>query len=358
MKKVEWVRLYYIYPRIFSRCPKTKSRVCLGGLPKIGLPQQLIEQMFLNICAFLNIFRRTIKPILIKAPIKLLFTDRVRSTTGRLCFDTCLSVCPQGREPQWGSSQAGVPLSSLGRGYPIIGWGVPAIQPGSGVPHHWTGGYPHSALDGGTPIQPYPHPALDGVPPSSLGQGYQVGVPPPIQAWDTSIQVGVSPIQGGMGYPPQGWGTPPSKGYPHRDGVSPQGWMGVPPVQVGVQVPPGTGQQMEHLICCGRYAACIHTGELPCFEILTLVKSLKISPWHSGFIRGSKILVATKMCQSRRSLLIAHWVHERILTSTFGWLVQKKWYGKPVTFGFWFLRTPFKNLKCAISTELMCLSSW
>ena len=38
-----------------------------------------------------------------------------------------------------------------------------------------------------------------------------------------------------------------------------------------------------------------------------------------------------KMCQSRQTLLIAHSVHERILTSTFRWLTQQKWYGKPVT---------------------------
>ena len=38
-----------------------------------------------------------------------------------------------------------------------------------------------------------------------------------------------------------------------------------------------------------------------------------------------------KMYQSRQSLLIARWVHERILTSTFRRLAPKKWYGKPVT---------------------------
>ena len=38
-----------------------------------------------------------------------------------------------------------------------------------------------------------------------------------------------------------------------------------------------------------------------------------------------------KMGQSRPSLQIANWVHERILTFTFRWLAPKKWYGKPVS---------------------------
>ena len=37
------------------------------------------------------------------------------------------------------------------------------------------------------------------------------------------------------------------------------------------------------------------------------------------------------MCQSRQSLLIVHWVHERILTSNFHWLVPKKLHKKPVS---------------------------
>ena len=45
----------------------------------------------------------------------------------------------------------------------------------------------------------------------------------------------------------------------------------------------------------------------------------------------NSLVVATIMCQSRQSLLIAHSVHERISTSTFRWLAPKKWYGKPVT---------------------------
>ena len=41
--------------------------------------------------------------------------------------------------------------------------------------------------------------------------------------------------------------------------------------------------------------------------------------------------LSAKMSQSRQSLLIAHWVHERILMSTCRWLALKKWYGKPLT---------------------------
>ena len=65
--------------------------------------------------------------------IYLIITARVRSTTGRLCFDTCLSVCLQGgcqvqpagggvRSSQWGgvegvrSSRGGVRYSRRGGG--------------------------------------------------------------------------------------------------------------------------------------------------------------------------------------------------------------------------------------------------
>ena len=70
-----------------------------------------------------------------------LITDRVRSTTRRLCFDTCLSVCPD----QWG-----VPQQGPGRGGTLPGdypaWGVPHLR----YPRQtWPGGVP---LPGGTPL--------------------------------------------------------------------------------------------------------------------------------------------------------------------------------------------------------------
>ena len=47
----------------------------------------------------------------------LFFTARVRSTTGRLCFDTCLSVCPQGGGVSWPTQPEGrVRSSSQGGG--------------------------------------------------------------------------------------------------------------------------------------------------------------------------------------------------------------------------------------------------
>ena len=41
-------------------------------------------------------------------------------------------------------------------------------------------------------------------------------------------------------------------------------------------------------------------------------------------------LLPSKMCQSRLSWLIAHWVHEKILVSAFCWLAQKNWCEKPL----------------------------
>ena len=57
------------------------------------------------------------------------FTDCVRSTTGRLCFDTCLSVCPQGGTPTR-SSKDGVPPARCDGGYLM---GVPLLA-GMGYP--------------------------------------------------------------------------------------------------------------------------------------------------------------------------------------------------------------------------------
>ena len=81
-------------------------------------------------------------------------TDRVHSTTGRLCFDTCLSVCPHrrvvpqpgparegnpaGGYPCWGFPTSGTPPSDLARGCTLMGgtppWvPTPPIRPGQGV---------------------------------------------------------------------------------------------------------------------------------------------------------------------------------------------------------------------------------
>ena len=112
-------------------------------------------------------------------------TYRVHSTTGRLCFDTCLSVCPQEEYPSQvqpggyphasldsgGGCTAitggGLPPSSLGRvGVPpSLDGGVSPFSLGGGYPHHWTGGLPWSVM--GVP----PIPRLDG------------GTYPPWQGW-------------------------------------------------------------------------------------------------------------------------------------------------------------------------------
>ena len=74
----------------------------------------------------------------------VIITDRVRSATGRLCFDTCLSVCPQGGVPQPGPA-GGVPQP--GRGTSLAGMGYsPARSDGGGthggVPTRTGMGYP------------------------------------------------------------------------------------------------------------------------------------------------------------------------------------------------------------------------
>ena len=118
-------------------------------------------------------------------------------------------------------------------GYPGLvrtGGGLP--QPGQDV------GYPNQVRMGGAPTR-------DGVPPSTNGV-------PPIQRWGTPGQGWgtLCPEMGtpwpGMGPPVQRWGTPPLA----RDGA-------LPP-------PPRIGQQMEYLICHGRYTSCVHTGGLSC----------------------------------------------------------------------------------------------
>ena len=99
----------------------------------------------------------------------LLITDRVRSTTGRLCFDTCLSVCL--------STGVGTPARSRWReGYPS------QVQLGG---HPWWGG--GGTLGGGYPPQ-YPHQTWLGVPhlrypPVRPGRGG--GIPEADNRWGT-----------------------------------------------------------------------------------------------------------------------------------------------------------------------------
>ena len=122
--------------------------------------------------------------------------------------------------------------------------------------------------------------------------------------WGTTSQVRMGVPQNGvlslleMGYNQpeyptgQGWGTP----QPGKDGGVPQdglpSWpgMGYPPARVGVLPSPppgmghspGIGQQVEYLIHGGRYASCVHAGELSCLffgscvEILTKQQILMI----------------------------------------------------------------------------------
>ena len=82
---------------------------------------------------------------------KSIFTNRVCSTTGRLCFDTCLSIC----------------LSTPGGGgYPGRGGVLQPGPAGGGVPHLR---YPPSDLAGGYPCWEVPH--LGYPPPSDLAGG-------------------------------------------------------------------------------------------------------------------------------------------------------------------------------------------
>ena len=118
-----------------------------------------------------------------------LLTDRVRSTTGRLCFDSCLSICL--------STPGGVPWPGPG------GWRVP--QPGPARAGGTQPQSPHQTWLGGTPAR------SSWVPP--IGPGW--GIP----------QRGVVPH---LGYPI----GPGQGGYP--DGGTPP-W--VPPVRPGWGVP-------------------------------------------------------------------------------------------------------------------------
>ena len=154
------------------------------------------------------------------------FTDRVRSTTGRICFDTCLSIC----------------LSTPG--------GVPRPGPGGGVP------LPGVLLPGGTPVEGVTPPQ---VPPLNLAMGYPYqGVP----------HLGYPPIGPGWGVPNLGY--PPSDlavGVPLLEGTPPQVIDRVLDTLPCWEVPLPGG--VPHLGYRGRYASCVHAGGLSFFKILS-----------------------------------------------------------------------------------------
>ena len=122
-------------------------------------------------------------------------------TTGRLCFDTCLSVCPQ---------EGGTPTRSS------HGGGTPARS------DRGRRGVPQAGLTGG-----------------------ERGTPARSDRGGTPARSDRGVLE--VGYPP-----------PSRDGVPQPGLMGVPPP------PTGTGQQMEYLIRPGRSASCVYAGGLSC----------------------------------------------------------------------------------------------
>ena len=158
-----------------------------------------------------------------------MFTDRVRSTTGRLCFDTCLSTILsvhtwggggqiQVGGPQPGPARRGVhSLLGVG-GYPTSGTPSPLDlaggYPSQGVPNL---GYPPSDLAGWNPDGGYP---TLGKPPVRPGWGY------PSQGDPTSgtplLDLARGYLNGGYstsGTPPPpsnltGGGTPTAWGYP------------------------------------------------------------------------------------------------------------------------------------------------
>ena len=135
-----------------------------------------------------------------------LVTDRVRSTTGRLCFDTCLSIR--------------LSVHTGGGGYPS------QVQIGGGTPARSDGGYPSQVQtrgtlarsDGGTPARSswggYP----PQIPPSDLAGGY------PWWGWVTPPQV--PPVRPGPGVPCQGV---PHLRYPLSDLARVVPHLGYPP---------------------------------------------------------------------------------------------------------------------------------
>ena len=135
--------------------------------------------------------------------------------TGRLCFDTCLSVCPH-LEGYPGQVQArGVPQPcAAGEGGVHLPGGFP------------TSGIPPSDLAGGVPR--WQDPTL-GTPPSDLARGVDRGIPQ------------VPPVRPGWGYPDGGY---PS-GTPH------QTWPGGTPTMEG-RTPPRVVLHTPQSVCLLR----------------------------------------------------------------------------------------------------------
>ena len=122
-------------------------------------------------------------------------------------------------------------------GYPDRSGGVPQPDPDRGTQPGPDRGYPSQIQMGGTPVR-------DEVPPSQV----RMGIP-----------------QSGMGYPLSSDGVPPCSHQVRTWGTLV--WDVVPPVSSD-GVPPRIGQQMQYLICGGRYASCVHAGGLSCFSVL------------------------------------------------------------------------------------------
>ena len=102
----------------------------------------------------------------------------------------------------------------------------------------------------------------------------------------------------------QRWGTPTSDGIsPTSDGISPTS-DGKSPGQDGVPSEDKTSQGA--------------TWRAVCF----------LRSCRRTFLFGDRfnlpLAVPSKVCKSGPSLLIAHWVREKILMSTFRWLAQRK----------------------------------
>ena len=160
--------------------------------------------------------------------VVFLVTDRIRSTTERLCFDTCLSIClstprvvPQ-PGPAWGVPLLGYPSQVQPGGYPLLG-------------DYPTSGTPPSDLGGGVPHFMYP--------PVRPGWGYPCwGVTPP-QVPPQSDLGGRYPC---WGIQPRGYctsSTPPSDlagGY-HTSSTPHQTWPGGTPPWAPPHVGPGWG---------------------------------------------------------------------------------------------------------------------
>ena len=150
-------------------------------------------------------------------------------------------------------------IAGGGRGYSILGLGGTPSQ----VWWQGEGGVPHPrSSQGGTPSQVWsgvpwvppsarvPHPRSRGLPHLRSTPDLGWGAP---KTW--------------MGYPPQTWEGVPLPPPRTWDWVPPRPGTGYPP-DLGLGTPPDLGQGTpppEHLIRGGRYASCVHAGELSFF---------------------------------------------------------------------------------------------